>query len=125
MEDPMAVTTEQATHARSVRTPITQVAAFLQETLGQRLTAVIAGVSDAKAVGQWARDRRAPGPEVQRRLRDAYQITAMLLEVEDAETVRAWFRGMNPDLGDETPARALTERPAEVLQAARDFRAHG
>jgi hypothetical protein len=121
----MAVTTEQATHAQSVRTPIPQVAAYLQETLGQRLTATIAGISDAKAVGQWARDKRAPGPEVQQRLRHAYRIAAMLLEVEDAETVRAWFRGINPDLGDEAPARALGERPVEVLQAARDFREHG
>ena len=121
----MAITTEQATHAQAVRTPIPRVAAYLQETLGQRLTAVIAGVSDAKAVGQWARGKRAPGPQVQQRLRHAYQITAMLLEVEDAETVRAWFRGMNPDLGDEAPALALAKRPVEVLQAARDFRAHG
>ncbi len=121
----MAVTTEQAAHAQAIRTPIAQVAAYLQEVLGQRLTAVIAGINDAKAVGQWARGKRAPGPEVQQRLRHAYQITAMLLEVEGVETVRAWFHGMNPDLGDEPPAFALAKRPAEVLAAARDFRAHG
>lgn len=121
----MAVRSEQLTHAESVRMTMPRLAAYLQETLGQRLTAVIAGVSDAKAVGQWARGKRLPSPAVQQRLRHAYQITAMLREVEDAETVRAWFRGMNPDLGDESPAFAVGERPVEVLQAARDFRAHG
>lgn len=102
----MAVTTEQATHAQAIRTPISQVAAYSQDALGQRLTAVIAGVSDAKAVGQWALGKRVPGPQVQQRLRHAYQITAMLLN-------------------DEAPAFALAERPPQVLQAARDFRAHG
>lgn len=121
----MAVTTERMTHAESVRTSIPRIAAYLQEILGQRLTAVIAGVSDAKAVGQWARGKRVPSPAVRQRLLDAYQITAMLREAEDAETIRAWFRGMNPDLGDETPAFAVGKHPVEVLQAARDFRAHG
>lgn len=121
----MTAATEQTTYAQAVRTPIPQVAAYLQEALSQRLTAVVAGVSDAKAVGQWARGKRVPGPEVQQRLRNAYQITTMLLEVEDPETVRAWFRGMNPDLDDEAPALALAKRPVAVLQAARDFRAHG
>ena len=112
-------------HAQAARLPIAQIAAYLQAVLGQRLTAVIAGVKDAKAVGQWARGKRAPSQEVQQRLRHAYQITAMLLEVEGVETVRAWFQGLNPDLDDAPPAFALATRPAAVLAAARAFRAHG
>ena len=38
-------------HAGSVRAEIAEIAASLQELLGQKLTAVIAGVTDARAVG--------------------------------------------------------------------------
>jgi len=93
----------------------------LQDVLGQRLVAVIAGVNDAKAVGKWARGERSPHPDAERRLRDAFQISQLLLQKESAETVRAWFLGMNPDLDDQAPALALAEHPHEALQAARAF----
>jgi len=45
-------------HARVTRQGIATTAAALQELLGQRLVAVIAGVKDAKAVGRWASGER-------------------------------------------------------------------
>ena len=87
--------------------------------------AVIAGVSDAKAVGKWARGERSPHPEAERRLRDAYHITQLLLQSEDSETLRAWFIGMNPSLDDQAPALLLADNPQAVLGAARNFLAYG
>jgi hypothetical protein len=116
---------EQVIHARSTRLGVPTIVGSLQDILGQRLVAVIAGVSDAKAVGKWARGERSPHPEAEQRLRNAYQIVQLLLERESGETVRAWLVGMNPDLDDQAPALALAKDPVGVLQAARSFRAHG
>jgi hypothetical protein len=112
---------EQLAHALATRLATPAVAEYLQGVLGQRLTAVIAGVSDAKAVGQWAKGGRTPHPEAERRLRDAYQVTQLLMQREAADTVRAWFRGMNPHLDDEAPAIVIATEPSRVLQAARAF----
>lgn len=95
------------------------VAEYLQVVLGQRLTAVIARVSDAKAVGQWAKGGRNLHPEGERRLWDSYQVTQLLMQREAADTVRVWFRGMNTHLDDDAPALALATEPARVLQAPR------
>lgn len=116
---------EQAIHARTARLGVPTIVSSLQDILGQRLVAVIAGVSDAKAVGKWARGQRSPHPEAEERLRNAYQVAQLLLERESPETVRAWFVGMNPDLDDHAPALVLREDPVHVLQAARAFLAHG
>jgi transcriptional regulator with XRE-family HTH domain len=101
------------------------IVSSLQDILGQRVVAVLAGVSDAKAVSKWARGGRSPHPETDQRLRNAYQIVQLLLERESPETVRAWFVGMNPDLDDQAPALMLGKDPIGVLQAARTFLAHG
>ncbi|HEY3190542.1 MAG TPA: hypothetical protein VGJ70_23825 [Solirubrobacteraceae bacterium] len=101
------------------------MARSLQDLLGQRLVAVIAGVADAKAVGKWARRTRSPHPDAERRLRNAFHVAQLLLTTESAETVRAWFVGLNPELGDRPPADVLAEDPAGVLRAARTFLAHG
>lgn len=116
---------EQAIHGRTTRLGMPMIVGSLQDILGQRLVAVIAGISDAKAVGKWARGARSPHPDTEQRLRHAYQIVQLLLEQESAETVRAWFVGMNPDLDDQAPALVVEKDPAGVLQAARDFLAHG
>jgi hypothetical protein len=119
------VTVEQAAHGLAARLELPALARSLQDVLGQRLVALIAGVSDVKAVGKWARGERSPHPHAERRLRHAFQIVQLLLQYESAETVRAWFLGMNPELADRAPALVLAEDPITVLQAARAFLAHG
>ena len=102
------------------------VAAFLQDALGQKLTAYIAGVSDPKTVGRWASRDRAPREESEQRLRHAFQIFRLLNGDESDHTVRAWFTGLNPHLGDESPATALREdRARDVLMAAKAFLSDG
>jgi|SRR6266568_7573496 len=102
-----------------------QIVVKLEEVLGQRLTAVVAGSKDARKIRAWAQGRRAPPVEAERRLRDAYAVVDLLLEVEAPETVRGWFCGMNPNLDDQPPVLALATMPQEVLQAARAFVANG
>ena len=119
------VTVEQAAHALAARLELPALVRSLQDVLGQRLVALIAGISDVKAVGKWARGERSPHPDAERRLRNAFQIVQLLLQYESAETVRAWFLGMNPELDDRAPALALAEDPIGVLQAARVFLAYG
>src|SRR5881398_2614116 len=115
----------QTAHTRAMRASVPEIATSLQEVLGQRLTAVVAGVNDAKAVGQWARGTRAPHPDAERRLRDAYQVVDLLLAHDRPETIRTWFGGMNPHLGDRAPALLIDTEPEHVLQAARAFVANG
>jgi len=121
----MNVAIEQAAHGLATRLDVPSLVRSLQNVLGQRLVAVIAGVSDAKAVGKWARGERSPHPAAEHRLRHAFHITQLLLQQESAETVRAWFIGMNPDLDDQAPALLLAEDPHAVLLAARNFLANG
>lgn len=74
----MDVTTEQAAHRLATRLDVPALVRSLQEVLGQRTVAVIAGVRDAKAVGKWARGERAPHPEAEGRLRVAFQVMQLL-----------------------------------------------
>ena len=121
----MALPIERRAYAQATRTRTPEVVSSLQGLLGQRLTAVIAGVNNAKAVGQWARGERTPHPGAEQRLRAALQVAQLLLAAESPETVRSWFVGMNPDLDDQAPALAIADDPTRVLQAARTFLAHG
>ncbi len=73
----------------------------------------------------WKRSSRKWDLYSEQRLRQAYQIVRLLMERESAETVRAWFVGMNPDLDDQAPVLVLPEEPVRVLQAARSFLAQG
>src|SRR5438128_3740208 len=111
----------QTAHTRAIRASVPEIATRLQEVLGQRLTAVVAGVDDAKAVGQWARGLRAPHPEAERRLHEAYQVAGLLLEYEAPETVRAWFGGMNPHPDEQAPAQVIATDPEYVVRAAEVF----
>lgn len=114
-----------AAHEQTVRQPIADVACYLQEVLGQSLTAAIADVKNRKAVGQWARGARAPHAPAEQRLRAAFQIVLELVRVEDPPTIRTWFLSMNPLLEDDLPVRVLARDPAAVLKAARLFAATG
>jgi hypothetical protein len=114
-----------AAHGDAVRQDVAQIAAALQETLGQSLTAFVVDVRNTRAVGKWARGERAPHPQAEQRLRHAYHVTQVLGQVESQGTIRAWFLGLNPLLDDTPPAVALREHPAAVLKAARAFAANG
>src|SRR3954453_7906176 len=118
--DPTRVS-EEAT-----RLGIDAVAAYLQEQLGQKLTAYLAGVTDPKMVGRWAAGKAQPRDEREMRLRDAFKATRMLVEAFGAQTAKAWWVGSNTRLDDRAPAaivRGATDPDMLrfVLPAARAF----
>src|SRR5689334_9976494 len=86
-------------HELSVRLSFPEVVEGLREILGAKLTAYLGAVQETRAVAQWAEQTgRTPSEAIQLRLRAAYQIAALLRERESAQTVAAWFQGMNPEL---------------------------
>jgi hypothetical protein len=117
-----------AAHDRAYRLPLDAVVAELRDVLGARLVAYVAGVTETRAVREWAEGVRAPRSPVPERLRLALQVTEMLHGRDSAGVVQAWFQGLNPRLEDRSPARVLREGDLEevgprILAAARAFAA--
>ncbi|MDP9345110.1 MAG: XRE family transcriptional regulator [Actinomycetota bacterium] len=108
---------------RSIR----EIAAYLQESVGQRVAASIAGLADAKQIGRYAQEN---GPEphgsTERRLREGYKVVRMLVDAYDAKTARAWLFGINTRLDDRAPIEVLGDATASsefsaVVRAARQL----
>jgi hypothetical protein len=115
-------------HRQATAAPVSEIARTLQEVLSRRLTAFIAGVGDARTVSRWASGEVTEIRDVwmEQRLRTAYEIAQLLLTYDAVQTVKAWFIGLNPQLGDLSPAEALREgRLKETLSAARAFTVGG
>jgi uncharacterized protein (DUF2384 family) len=92
---------------------IREIAAYLQEAVGQRVAAAMAGLADAKQIGRYARERGPqPHGSTERRLREGYKIVRMLIDAYDDKTARAWLFGTNTRLDDRAPI--------EVIGAATD-----
>jgi hypothetical protein len=107
--------------------PIGEVATFLQDRLGQRMTAFLGGLTDAKQIGRYA---RASGPEpraaVAQRLRHGYKVVRIINETYDTDTAKAWLFGTNTRLDDHAPIELLrtAEKPEQftaVIRAARQL----
>jgi hypothetical protein len=118
--DPATVSDE------ATRLPIGDVASYLQEQLGQKLTAYLSGVTDPKMVGRWAASKAQPRDEREMRLRDAFKATKMLVAAFGAQTAKAWWVGSNTRLDDRAPAaivRGATDPDMLrfVVPAARAF----
>lgn len=115
-------------HRAAMVAPVSEVAGLLQELLSRRLTAYLAGVKDGKTVTRWVTGEITDirNHETEQRLRTAYEVAQLLLSDDSAQTVRAWFIGLNPELGDIAPAEAIHDgRLKDVLAAARAFMVAG
>lgn len=114
-----------------VRLDAQQVVSQARDLLGPRLVAVIAGVTETRAVHQWADgQRRIKDPHVVARLRVALQAACTVADAESAGVAQAWMQGLNPLLDDQSPAWLLREgdlnaEGPRVIAAARQFAAHG
>lgn len=114
----------------ATRSSIADVTAYLQKHLGQRLTAYLSGLKDAKTVGQWAAGKVTPRDAASLRLRHAYQAVRLLVEAFGDETAKAWLFGINSQLDDEAPAfvlrhARLPDEITPVVVAARSFSESG
>jgi hypothetical protein len=110
----------------AARLPISEIAAFLREHLGQRMTAYISGLNDPKMVARWIAGQSTPRDYAQRRLREGYQAARLLVGAYGDETAKAWFFGSNTRLEDEAPAYLLRharswEDLRPIVPAARAF----
>jgi hypothetical protein len=107
--------------------PLSELAAYLQETLGQRMAAHLAGLEHVKQIGRYARGAAKPRNEVvDRRIREGYKVVRMLADTYDATTAKAWLFGTNTRLDDRAPIDVLglatsSEQLAMVVRAARQF----
>jgi hypothetical protein len=118
----------QRIHRQATAAPVSEIAGMLQELLSRRLTAFIAGVGDGKTISRWASGEVAEIRDyrTEQRLRAAYEIAQLLMNYDASQTVKAWFIGLNPQLGDVSPAEALREgRLKDALMAARAFTVGG
>ena len=107
--------------------PISEIAGYLQDALGQRIAAHLAGSRDAKQIGRYRKaDGPIPNPTTDRRLREGYKVVRMIVESFDDKTARAWLFGTNTRLDDEAPVDAVRRATeptqfAEVRAAARQL----
>jgi hypothetical protein len=114
-------------HNQALRASLKEAASTLSHVLTGRVAAYVVGVKDVKTLQRWARGEvTALRPESESKLRTAYEIVTLLLRFEAAETIRAWFIGLAPELDDVSPARTIHEgRLQEAIGAARAFAANG
>jgi len=127
----MAVRTiEATTHVQAVRMPIGVLVAELRQILGAKLVAYLGSVGETRAVREWAEGTRVPRGDTSERLRLAFQVAKAVADSDGAETAQAWFQGLNPLLGDISPARLLREGDVQtdgqrIVAAARWFLTEG
>ena len=112
--------------AESVRSPLPHLVKDLCGLLGPKLVAYIAGVSETRALQQWIEGVRPKHPDVEKRLRLAAQLARLIAAHDNGAVAQAWFQGLNPQLGDRSPARLLREGDIadvgpRLLAAARAF----
>jgi len=115
-----------SSYERVTKMGVPAIAQELEELLGAKLVAYIAGVTEARAVRQWSRGEREPRPDVPERLRMALRVAFMIAAADGSGVAQAWFQGLNPQLEDRSPARLLREGNIEevgrdILGAARSF----
>lgn len=116
-----SVEASASAHRTTVFESDMSIVGFLVELLGSRLTAHLTDV-DVSTVSRWKAGNSKPHPDAEQRLRGAHQVAKMLLTVDSADTVRAWFIGMNPQLDDDAPLSVIAAGDTKaVLAAARSF----
>jgi hypothetical protein len=127
----MAVLSAEAKiHTRAVRMPPPALIGELRDILGAKLVAYIGAVRETRAVREWAEGARAPKGDTTDRLRLAFQVAKAIADSDGRETAQAWFQGLNPLLGDVSPARLIRDGDLEtdgrkVIAAQRHFLLEG
>lgn len=99
-----------------------ELAAALQQVLGQKLLAYALGDRHPKTIGRYARDERLPDDATVAVLVDLYTIVGILEQGMRRETIRTWMLGSNPRLRGKAPIVVFHEgNAAKVKGAAKAF----
>lgn len=104
---------------------VREIVTYLRDTLGARMTAAIAGLSDPEQVESFARgDASEINELVERRFREGFKAVRMLVAAYDSKTARVWLFGTNSWLDERAPIEVLgqateTAELAAVVKAAR------
>lgn len=108
------------------RGDLADVVRELSGVLGPTLVAALAGTADRGAPTRWATgEGPAPTAEVAANLLIAHQVWRDIAAVDGGDVTRAWFVGLNPNLGDDSLVTAIREgRHREVAAAGRVFLAN-
>jgi hypothetical protein len=98
---------------------IDRLAEWLEVTLGARLAAFAAGVSQ-RDLTRIAQRETAPDEAAEQRLRNLFAVTSYLAARDGGASAYAWLTQRNPDLGDRSPADLLHDgrEPENVWLAA-------
>lgn len=104
---------------------IREIATYLQDRVGQRLSAAIADLTDAKQIRRYTHEAGPqPHATTDRRLRGGYKVVRMLVDAYDDETAKAWLFGTKTRMDDRARIEVLgaatqTADFSTVVQAAR------
>jgi hypothetical protein len=92
---------------------------WLEITLGTRLSAFAAGISQ-KDLGKIAHCENQPDGEVERRLRNLFAVASLLASRDGAGSAYMWLTEPNTELAGRTPAELIRdgESPEAVWFAA-------
>lgn len=124
-------TPDLTTYHEAIKMTTPVLVSELGALLGLKLVAYLGNVKEVRAVRQWAEGSRAvSSAQDVERMRLAFRAARLIMSRDSQEVAQAWFQGLNPLLGDVSPARLLREGDLDVagprvLAAARQFAAVG
>lgn len=103
--------------------PVHEVASLLRESLDDPLIARIVGVSEGRAVKQWAAGERMPNPTSEFRLRLTTHLTETVRENDRPWICKNWLISHNPHFRDSTPVSLIQslEGKADEAQTVLDL----
>jgi len=88
---------------------------WLEITLGRRLAAFAAGISQ-KDLARIAQGEDRPDDEVERRLRNLFAVASLFASRDGAGSAYAWLTEPNTELAGRTPAQLLHDgQPPEAV----------
>jgi hypothetical protein len=114
----------QIENDRTKKSPA-EIAKYLQDNIGQKVTAYACGLKEPKEVGKWVKGTD-PHHDREQKLRCLYHVIRIIMETYDNKTAVAWLFGSNSKFDNNAPAYILRmakkyEDYKEVVPAALAF----
>ncbi|WP_413320298.1 DUF1778 domain-containing protein [Agrococcus sp. 1P02AA] len=121
LSHPSVLARGEPTHPVPADMSTAEALTMLENNLGRELMAITLGATPTALASWISGELQVPAAE-ERRLRDALQVWQLVVSVESIETTRAWWMGIEEQLGDLSPAEAIaSDRAGAVMSIAGDF----